>query len=41
MEESQTCLYSPPTMEVEFDICLSVFLMPPIPTVLRCSFLFL
>ena len=31
---------SPLALEDE-DICIDVFLMPPIPMVLRCSFLFL
>ncbi|KAG2641798.1 hypothetical protein PVAP13_2KG234316 [Panicum virgatum] len=40
MEESIiNCQFLP--LELDTDICLNVFLMPPIPTVLRCSFLFL
>jgi hypothetical protein len=40
MEESTIAVCLVP-QELDADICLSVFQVPPIPAVHRCSFLFL
>nr|BAK04002.1 predicted protein [Hordeum vulgare subsp. vulgare] len=40
MEESPACLFAPLVLEVQI-LCMDTFLMPPIPTVVVHSFLFL